>query len=149
MDFRWYQVNSDNTSGSHSDHNNGWSEITIGDNNSDGNNDTIVRHTDYGPPQGADPAYELGVAAVTYGPDNNVTKFVSTNQDYELNTTVLYQGVTDANRYRRKTIRTSDNVTLDTSCYDRSKQWANTYDYNLYDNITGAGINLWVIWFYL
>ena len=43
--------------------------------------------------------FQVGVAAVTYGPDNKVTKFISSNVDYEMGdgsgTKVFYQGVTD------------------------------------------------------
>ena len=138
MDFRWYRSTGDNIQGTHSNTMNGWSEISVSDNNSDGDLDTVIRHTDYGPAEGGDPEYLFGVAAVTYGPDDKVTKFVSSNNDRQLGFPVIYQGVTDATKYRRKTIKASDSSVLDTSCFDRSKQWANTYGYNLYDNVTGA-----------
>ena len=58
------------------------------------------------PAGNGDPAFSSGVAAVTYGPDNKVTKFVSSNMDYEMGdgsgTKVFYQGVTDETKYRRR-----------------------------------------------
>ena len=141
MDFRWYQVSDNNTIGTHSGSSNGWSEISVGDNDSDGDTDTIIRHTEYSPPEGADPAFSSGVAAVTYGPDNKVTKFVSSNMDYEMGAggaKVFYQGVTDETKYRRRILASNGSTIIETKCYDRSKQWANTYEYNLYDNVTGA-----------
>ena len=118
---------------------NGWSEIAVGDNDSDGNIDTIIRHTEYSPAEGSDPEFSSGVAAVTYGPDNKVTKFVSSNMDYEMGAggdKVFYQGVTDETKYRRR--MPANTTVIETKCYDRSKQWANTYEYNLYDNVTGV-----------
>ena len=47
MDFRWYQSTDNLCQGTHSNTSNGWSEISVGDNNSDGNTDTIIRHTEY------------------------------------------------------------------------------------------------------
>ena len=106
MDFRWYQSTGASVQGTHSNTSNGWSEISTGDNNSDGSTDTIIRHTEYQPAEGSDPAFSSGVAAVTYGPDNKVTKFISSNLDYEMGdgsgTKVFYQGVTDETKYRRR-----------------------------------------------
>ena len=31
---------------------------------------------------------------------------------------------------------------LETKCFDRSKEWNNTWDYNLYDNVTGAEVKI-------
>ena len=141
MDFRWYQAQDNTTQGTHSNTSNGWSEIAVGDNNSDGNTDTIIRHTEYMPADGGDPEFSSGVAAVTYGPDNKVTKFVSSNMDYEMGAggaKVFYQGVTDETKYRRRILAADGTTAIETKCYDRSKQWANTYEYNLYDNVTGA-----------
>ena len=146
MDFRWYQSTGASVQGTHSNTSNGWSEISTGDNNSDGNTDTIIKHTEYMPAGNGDPESTMGVAAVTYGPDNKVTKFISSNVDYEMGdgsgTKVFYQGVTDETKYRRR-ILAGDGVTpLDTQCFDRSKEWNNTWDYNLYDNVTGAEVKI-------
>ena len=43
MDFRWYQSQDNTTQGTHSNTSNGWSEIAVGDNDSDGNTDTIIK----------------------------------------------------------------------------------------------------------
>ena len=125
---------------------NGWSEISASDNNSDGNTDTIIKHTEYMPAGNGDPESTMGVAAVTYGPDNKVTKFISSNVDYEMGdgsgTKVFYQGVTDENKYRRRILAADGTTALDTQCFDRSKEWNNTWDYNLYDNVTGAEVKI-------
>ena len=144
MDFRWYASQGDSTQGTHTNTMNGWSEISVGDNNSDGNMDTAVRHTEHMPAALAD----LSIweqSAVTYGPDNKVTKFVTSLNDQDLGFPIVYQGVTDETKYRRRTLQASNNAVLDTSCFDRSKQWANTYDYNLYDNVTGAEVTISVL----
>lgn len=146
MDFRWYQSTGNDTQGTHSNTMNGWSEISASDNNSDGNTDTIIRHTEYSPASGGDPEFSNGVAAVTYGPDNKVTKFISSNIDYEMGdgsgTKVFYQGVTDETKYRRRILAGDGSTALDTQCFDRSKEWNNTWDYNLYDNVTGAEVKI-------
>jgi hypothetical protein len=119
MDFRWYASQGDSTQGSWTNTMNGWSEVSVSDNNSDGNMDTAIRHTEHIPAFMGGPA-DLGVASVTYGPDNEVTKFVSSNRDDDLGFPVVYQGVTDASKYRRRTINASTQAVLDTSCFDRS-----------------------------
>jgi hypothetical protein len=144
MDFRWYQSQGDNTQGTHSNTMNGWSEITTSDNDSDGNIDTVIRHTEYGPAEGGDPEFFMGATAVQYGPNHKVTKFISSNIDYEMGdgsgTKVFYQGVTDETKYRRRTLAGDGSTALQTECYDKTKQWANTWDYNLYDNVTGEEV---------
>ena len=73
MDFRWYESPDNTTTVNQSTMSNGFSDISVSDNNSDGNMDTIILHTEYSPAGGGDPLFRSGAFAVTYGPDNNVT----------------------------------------------------------------------------
>jgi len=137
LDFRWYKSPDNTTPVDQAVHNNGWSEVSVSDNNSDGNMDTVIRHTETNPGQ----AFSSGALAITYGPDNAVTKFVSSNMDYEMGASggkTFFQGVTDATKYRRIKYASDGTTQLADVCYDRSKEWANTHDYGLYDNVTGA-----------
>ena len=119
MDFRWYQVSDNNTIGTHSGSSNGWSEISVGDNNSDGNTDTIINTLNICPLKVQTLHFLSGVAAVTYGPDNKVTKFVSSNMDYEMGAggdKSFYQGVTDETKYRRRILASNGTTVIETMC---------------------------------
>ena len=141
MDFRWYQSPDNTTSVNQSTMSNGFSDISVSDNNSDGNLDTIILHTEFSPAGGGDPLFRSGAYAVTYGPDNNVTAYVGSNMDNEDGNKVYYKGITSETEYKREKYNASEVLQV-TRCYDRTKEWKNVYDYGLYDNVTGAEIDI-------
>ena len=135
MDFRWYQASDNTTPVDQATMSNGWSDISVSDNDSDGNLDTIIGHTEWSPSDN----FRSGTHAVSYGPSNNVTAFVSSNMDNEDGNKVFYRGITSSTNYRRFKYNAAEVLVAD-KCYDRSKQWANTHAYGLFDNVTGAEI---------
>ena len=141
MDFRWYQSPDNTTSVNQSTMPNGFSDISVSDNNSDGNLDTIILHTEFQPADGSDPLFRSGAFAVTYGPDNNVTAYVGSNMDNEDGNKVYYKGITSETEYKREKYNASEVLQV-TRCYDRTKEWKNVYDYGLYDNVTGAEVDI-------
>ena len=141
MDFRWYESPDNTTTVNQSTMSNGFSDISVADNNSDGNMDTIILHTEYSPAGGGDPLFRSGAFAVTYGPDNNVTAYVGSNMDNEDGNKVYYKGITSETEYKREKYNASEVLQV-TRCYDRTKEWKNVYDYGLYDNVTGTEIDI-------
>ena len=141
MDFRWYQSPDNTTAVNQSTMSNGFSDISVADNNSDGNMDTIILHTEYSPAGGGDPLFRSGAFAVTYGPNNNVTAYVGSNLDQEDGSKVYYKGITSETEYKREKYNAAQALQV-TRCYDRTKEWSNVYDYGLYDNATGAEVDI-------
>ncbi len=147
MDFRWYESEDNTTPVNQSTMSNGFSDISVSDNgsasssNPDGNLDTVILHTEFSPASGGDPLFRSGAYAVTYGPDNNVTAYVGSNMDYENNAKVYYKGITSETEYLREKYNAAEALQVST-CYDRTKEWNNVYDYGLYDNVTGTEVDI-------
>ena len=59
--------------------------------------------------------------------------------DNEQGGKLFYKGVTTSTLYKRMTYNASQ-VKIKDACYDKSKKWSNTYEYGLYDNVTGAEV---------
>ena len=143
MDFRWYQTIDNTTSavGNQTTLSNGFSDISVSDNNSDGNLDTVILHTEFMPAGGGNPAFDSGAFAVTYGPDNKVTAYVGSNMDNENGAKVYYKGITSETEYLREKYNAAEALQV-SRCYDRTKEWSNVYDYGLYDNVTGSEVDI-------
>ena len=144
MDFKWIEAKADGSAFDNTTDSYGFSEVILQDNNSDGNMDTMVLTADQYALETNPITYEaLGTKAVTYGPSNTQSVFVTKMYDYSSGNPVVvyYRGVTDGTEYFRETLNSSF-VQTATACYDRSKQWSNVYRYGLYDNVTGAEVPL-------
>jgi hypothetical protein len=82
-----------------------------------------------------------GTKAVTYGPSNVQTAFVTKLFNENSGQFEFYRGVTSATEYLSET-RNASFASPSTTCYNRDKKWANVYRYGLYDNATGAEVKI-------
>ena len=65
--------------------------------------------------------------------------FISSALDMEQGGLTYYKGVTTSTLFRRITYDSTQNQLKD-QCFDRAKKWNNTYEYGLFDNVTGAEV---------
>ena len=106
MDFKWIEAKANGSAFDNTTDGFGFSEVILQDNNSDGNMDTMVLTADQYALETTPVTYEaLGTKAVTYGPSNTQSVFVTKMYDYSGGSPVVvfYRGVTDGRDYLRQT----------------------------------------------
>ena len=113
--------------------------ISSGNSTLDENIDTVIKVAlkDY---EGGG-TFDTGTKAVTYGPNNTETAFITKLLNQDSGQYEYYRGVTSATEYLSET-RNAAFGGATTKCYDRDKKWANVYRYGLYDNATGEEVKI-------
>ncbi len=135
LDFRWYQSPGNSTGVDQATMDSGYADVSVSDVDGDGNADTIIRNAENSPSN----VFASGTKAVSFAPAHTTQAFISSAMDQEQGGKTFYKGVTTSTKYRRITYNASQ-VQIKDACYDKSKKWSNTYEYGLYDNVTGAEV---------